>query len=314
MKNEKGRHQQFIETNGVRLRTVVEGQGPLVILLHGFPRCWYLWRDQIDPLKAAGYCVAVPDQRGYGESSLPERTDAYSMLELAADVVGIADAIGEEKFHLVGHDFGCVVTWYTALLYPHRLHSAFGMSVPYSPIGPSMVNPPGLEDIFWYIRYFQNPGVAEAELEADIDRSFAFFNGDRAHMPAGLKPRDATLWPAADVESPPLMAAIPPSAQDYYIKLFKKTGFRPSLNWYRNMANIPTQAPWLDGAKILPPSKFLAGENDPVLGFVPGAFDNMEDSFADLHGKVLIPDTDHWVVEQQPALVAREIISFVSAV
>lgn len=314
MKNSKGRDQQFIETNGVRLRTIVEGQGPLVILLHGFPRCWYLWRDQIDPLKAAGYRVAVPDQRGIGESSAPERIEAYSMLELAADVVGIADELGENEFHLVGHDFGCVVTWYTALLYPHRVRSAFGLSVPFFPIGPDFVNPSILEEYFWYVRYFQNPGVAEAELEADIERSFAFFNGDRAHMPAGLKSRDASLWPPQDVAAPPLMSTIPQSAQDYYIEMFQKTGFRPALNWYRNMANIPTQAPWLDGAKILPPSFFLAGENDPVLGFVDGAFENMEDSFADLRGKKLISDTDHWVIEQQPALTAREIIQFLKSV
>lgn len=312
MEKVKGRCQRIINTNGVELRTIVEGEGPLVILLHGFPRCWYLWRDQIEPLKLAGYRVAVPDQRGCGESSVPERVDAYSILELAADVVGIADALGEEEFHLVGHDFGCVVTWYTALIYPHRVKSAFGLSVPFTPLGPAMVNPPGLDEVFWYIRYFQQPGIAEAELEADIVRSFAFFNGDRSHMPTEVKSRDATLWPSLDVPSPPLMPAIPQSAQDYYIEMFRKSGFRGPLNWYRNMATIPTEAPWLDGAKILPPSYFLAGENDPVLKFVPGSFENLETSFADLRGKSLVPNAEHWVVEQQPALVARELIDFLA--
>lgn len=144
-----GRDEQYLQTNGITLRTIVEGDGPLAILLHGYPRCWYLWRHQIDPLKAAGFRVAVPDQRGYGASDRPTGIEDYNILELAADVVGLADALGEDKFYLVGHDWGCIVAWYTALLYPHRLHCVMGLSVPLLPIGPKTVNPPGLDDRFW---------------------------------------------------------------------------------------------------------------------------------------------------------------------
>ena len=129
-----GRHQEMIETNGVTLRTIIEGDGPLAVLLHGFPRCWYLWRHQIDPLVKAGFRVAVPDQRGYGASSCPSRIEDYNLLELTTDVVGLIDALGEEKAYLVGHDWGCIVAWYTALQYPHRLHSVMGLSVPMLPI------------------------------------------------------------------------------------------------------------------------------------------------------------------------------------
>ena len=92
----QNRHFEMIETNGVRLRTVVEGDGPLVILLHGWPQCWYLWRHQITPLVEAGYKVAVPDQRGYGASSKPEAIEAYNILELTADIDGLASALGYE--------------------------------------------------------------------------------------------------------------------------------------------------------------------------------------------------------------------------
>ena len=95
---------QTIETNGVSLRTVVKGDGPLVILLHGWPQCWYLWRHQIDPIAAAGYCVAVPDQRGYGGSSKPPEISDYNIRDLAADVAGMAPALGYDDFTVVGHD------------------------------------------------------------------------------------------------------------------------------------------------------------------------------------------------------------------
>src|SRR5687768_7185970 len=154
---------RMIETNGIRLRTVVAGSGPLVILLHGFPQCWYLWRHQIDPIVQAGFQVAVPDQRGYGGSDRPEPIEAYNIIELTRDVVGLADALGHESFIVVGHDWGAPVAWHTALLYPKRVRAVAGMSVPYTrwPAG-TMTRQEHFGDQFWYIVYFQAPGVAEA--------------------------------------------------------------------------------------------------------------------------------------------------------
>ena len=162
----------MIETNGIRLRTVVEGKGPLVVLLHGFPQCWYLWRHQIDPLVEAGFQLAVPDQRGYGGSDKPEQIEDYNLIELTSDVVGLADALGHERFFVVGHDWGAPVAWHTALLHPERIRAVDGMSVPYRRAANSSA--PRQEDYgdnFWYIVYFQKPGVAEAELETDIRKS-----------------------------------------------------------------------------------------------------------------------------------------------
>ena len=127
----KERNFESIKTNGVTLRTVVEGKGPLVVLLHGFPQCWYLWRHQIDPLIDAGFQVAVPDQRGYGGSDRPEPIEAYNIIELTNDVAGLASALGHEQFIAVGHDWGAPVAWHTALLHPKRVRAVVGMSVPY---------------------------------------------------------------------------------------------------------------------------------------------------------------------------------------
>jgi pimeloyl-ACP methyl ester carboxylesterase len=151
---------------------VVEGQGPLLLLLHGFPQCWYLWRHQIDELVAAGYQVAVPDQRGYGGSDKPADAEAYDARELVADAVGIADALGRETFTLVTHDFGAVLGWDIALLHPERVTAVFALSVPPVRAQVSAAElAENLGDNFFYVVYFQQPGVAEAELDADVRKS-----------------------------------------------------------------------------------------------------------------------------------------------
>lgn len=307
-----GRHEEHIETNGITLRTIVEGDGPLAILLHGFPRCWYLWRHQIDPLKEAGFRVAVPDQRGYGASSRPERIEDYNILELAADVIGLADALGEEKFYLVGHDWGCIVAWYTAWLYPHRLHCVMGLSVPLSPIGTYIVNPPGLDDNFWYIRYFQNPGVAEQEFEADIDRTMRFFNGASKVM-GTPKPRDAAMF-GDDPTPTELQPAITEEDNAYYVASYTESGFRGPINWYRNMSRIHTLTPWLENAKVLVPAYFLGGAKDPVISFVPDGYNRQDALFSDLRGKQLIDGAGHLVQEEEPEVVSEAIVAFLSGI
>ena len=272
----------------------------------------YLWRHQIDPLVAAGFRVAVPDQRGYGASTCPTRIEDYNILELAADVIGLADALEEEKIYLVGHDWGCIVAWYTAYLYPHRLHCVMRLSVPLLPMGPGAVNPPGADDRFWYIRYFQNPGVAETEFEADIDRTMRFFNGIGEGM-GGAKHRDASMFGNRPTPSQ-LSPAISEEDQAYYVASFTESGFRGPLSWYRNISRVPTLTPWLDGAKVQVPAYFLAGKNDPVLQFTPGAYDMQDALFADLRGKQLIDDAGHWVQEEKPEEVSEAITTFLKAI
>jgi pimeloyl-ACP methyl ester carboxylesterase len=161
----------MIDTNGITLRVVVEGDGPLLLFLHGFPQCWYLWRCQIDELVAAGYQVAVPDQRGYGGSDKPADVAAYAVEELIADAVGIADALGHETFTLVTHDFGAVLGWDIAILYPNRVNAVFALSVPPMRTSARAMKQEDIGDNFFYVAYFQQPGVAEAELDADVRKS-----------------------------------------------------------------------------------------------------------------------------------------------
>src|SRR5262249_27253237 len=122
---------QRIATNGITVRAVVEGSGPLIVLVHGFPESWYSYRHQLEPLKRAGFKVAAIDVRGYGGSDKPEAIEAYSMRELTADVAGVIDALGGGAAILIGHDWGAPIVWTTSILYRPKVRAVIGMSVPY---------------------------------------------------------------------------------------------------------------------------------------------------------------------------------------
>src|SRR5215212_3447346 len=164
------RTERTITTNGVDLHVVEAGEGPAVVLAHGFPELAYSWRHQIPALAAAGYHVIAPDQRGYGKSSRPDKIEDYDILHLTGDLLGLLDELGEEKAVFVGHDWGSMVVWQLSLLAPERVAGVVGMSVPFVPRGPM---PPTqlmrqvLGDSFFYILYFQEPGVADADLGRD---------------------------------------------------------------------------------------------------------------------------------------------------
>ena len=317
----KQRSFQMIKTNGITLRTVVEGSGPLVILLHGFPQCWYLWRHQIDPLVAAGFQVAVPDQRGYGGSDKPDSVDAYDVVELSRDIAGLATALGQERFIVVGHNWGAPVAWHTALFYPMRVRAVVGMSVPYvrPPVG-SMTRQENFGDNFWYIVYFQKPGVAEAELEADVRRSIRTIHyslsGDapehvwlQPNTPASAKLLDGLVDP------PTLPSWLTAEDLDYYVEQFEKSGFRGPLNWYRNMDRNIEITPQLEGAKIELPAFFIAGKKDVVLAFADGGLlAAMEPYVPGLRGKVLIEGAGHWIQVERPREVNQALLGFLRSI
>lgn len=316
----KNRNFQMIETNGIHLRAVVEGEGPLVILLHGFPQCWYLWRRQIDPLIAAGFQVAAPDQRGYGGSDRPAEIEAYNIIELTNDVVGLASALGHEQFIVVGHDWGAPVAWHTALLHPQRVQAVAGLSVPYTRgrVG-TLTRQENFGDNFWYMVYFQQPGVAEAELEADIRKSlrtiYFTVSGDApeglwvARKPATAKFLDGLITPEQ------LPAWLTEEDLDYYVAQYEQSGFRGPLNWYRNIDRNLELTPQLENAKIEQPSLFIAGKKDIVLSFGGGSWVNQMDKYmADLRGKVFIEGAGHWVQMERPAEVNQALLGFLKTV
>ncbi len=320
----KERTFQLIETNGIRLRTVVEGKGPLVILLHGFPQCWYLWRHQIDPLVNAGFQVAVPDQRGYGGSDRPTAIEAYDITHLTNDVLGIAEALGHEKFYLVGHDWGAIVAWYVALLHSERVKALFNMSVPWPCPPPAswkvggMTRQENFGDAFWYIVYFQTPAVAEAELEANIRKSLRMtyfsLSGD-APETAFFTPKPATASLLEGLLDPASLPAWLTEADlDYYEAQYELSGFRGPINWYRNIDRNIVLYPQLKDTKVKVPTFFLAGAKDLVLKFEAGWVEQLHTRIADLRGITLVEGAGHWVQLERPAAVNDGLVSFLKSV
>ena len=313
---------QYIQTNGVTLRTVVKGEGPLVILLHGFPEFWHLWRHQIDPIVAAGYTVAVPDQRGYAGSDAPEAIEEYDIVHLTGDVVGLADALGYDKFIVIGQDWGCIVAWNTALLYPERVSAVMGLSVPYwgradSP--DTLINPPGLDGQYWYIRDFQKPGVEkglEANTDATLRRVYTALSADTPYglwMSQAIFQEDDSL---ADIFEAPstLPGWISQEDLDYHVAQFEKNGFRGGVNWYRNIERNWEITPQLADAKFTQPAHFIAGAKDDVLLYVPDWEETMPTHFEDLRRIKLIDDAGHWVMLEKPEETTDEVLLFLDSV
>src|SRR5204862_1534889 len=180
-----------VETNGIRMHIAEQGEGPLVVLCHGFPESWYSWRHQLAALAEAGFHAVAPDMRGYGQTDRPAEIEAYTLLHLVGDMVGLLDALGEPTAVIAGHDWGGPVAWHAALLRPDRFRAVIGLSVPYWPRRP--VRPttamPQTDDAQFYQLYFQTPGVAEPELERDvrltIRRVLYSASGDRARAASG---------------------------------------------------------------------------------------------------------------------------------
>ncbi|HEY2733759.1 MAG TPA: alpha/beta hydrolase, partial [Polyangiales bacterium] len=258
-----------IETNGIRLHIAEQGKGPLVLLLHGFPESWYSWRHQLPALADAGYHAVAPDLRGYGDSDKPHEIEAYDTVELAADIAGLISALGERSAVVVGHDWGAPVAWHSALLHPDRVRAVVGMSVPHAARSkhPPLARLRELfKDVFFYMIYFQDEGVAERELEADVRASLRKFylsaEGEvRTGRAFATHPKSAKLLDTLfdDGRSPSCMTE---QDLDYFTSQFEKSGFRGPLNFYRNFdRNWERTAP-LQDAKITQPALFIAGKLD----------------------------------------------------
>jgi pimeloyl-ACP methyl ester carboxylesterase len=311
----------MVETNGIRLRVTLAGRGPLVVLVHGWPESWYSWRHQITALAAAGYRVAAPDVRGYGGSDKPEPVEAYSIKELASDIAGLIEGLGEKQAILIGHDWGAPIVWNTSLFFPEKVRAVAGLSVPYTGRGPA----PRLElfrniykDRFFYQIYFQEVGVAEKELEADVRTSlrkiYYWISGDG--MKAGVKakkPVDAKLLDGL-IDPDPLPAWLTPEEIDYYVGEFERGGFRGPLNRYRTSALDFDQQAAIADRRIEQPAAFIAGSLDPVLAFVPGVdlVAVMREKVADLRLVRIIDGAGHWIQQERPAEVNTALLEFLN--
>lgn len=313
---------RMIETNGINMRIAEMGEGPLVVLVHGWPESWYSWRHQIRALAKAGYHVVAPDMRGYGGTDHPEDVNAYNIEELSADVVGIVDAMGEEQAYLVGHDWGAIVCWNTIRRYQDRFKALANMSVPLSPRGPVPTTQgmkAGLGDNFFYILYFQEQGVAEAEFDADprgiLSRLYASPDTPRAAPEITDPKMSAGGWIprlGAPLEQPGWLSE---ADLDYFVKEFEG-GFTGGINYYRNMDNNWALNEKIGDLDINIPVTFLAGEKDTVIrGATADALTaSMGRWCQDLRGVTLLPGIGHWLQQEDPDAVNAALLSFLKSV
>lgn len=307
-----------IATNGINMHIAEAGEGPIVLLIHGFPESWYSWRHQLPALADAGYHAVAPDVRGYGRTDAPEPIEAYSMKQMTADYAGLLDALGEQTAVIAGHDWGAPMAWNSALLYPDRYRAVVGLSVPYtgrSPLPPTQLFKQIFTNNFFYILYFQTPGVAEAELEADVAKSLRLFlytaSGD-VDAAAGnfyLKPKDAKFLDGMP-EPKALPTWLTQADLDYFTSEFKRTGFRGGLNRYRNMDRDWEELPQLQDARIKQPSAFICGDKDGVVAMNPTGIDTMKGLCDDMRAVTMLPGAGHWTQQERPAETNAALIEF----
>lgn len=309
-----------VSTNGVDLHVVEAGEGPVVLLAHGFPELAYSWRHQLPTLADAGYRAVAPDQRGYGRTSCPEAIEDYDIHHLVGDLVGVLDDMEAEDAVVVGHDWGSMVVSHLALLHPERVRGLVNMSVPHLARGgmaPIAAMRNAIGDNFFYILYFQQAGVADAELGADPARTMrrmlagAVLRADAPPDPA-LFANDGRGFVERMAEPEGLPDWLSAAELDLYVEEFRHTGFTGGLNWYRNLDRNWETTPELDGAIVAIPSLFVGGALDPVLMMSPPAV--AHPSLADHRGDVVVPGAGHWVQQEAPHEVNAALVGFLDAV
>ncbi|WP_165186163.1 alpha/beta fold hydrolase [Caulobacter soli] len=308
----------FAQINGIRMAYYEAGPrvGTPIVLCHGFPEFSYSWRWQVAALAAAGRWVIAPDQRGYGLTERPDAVEAYDMEHLTGDLVGLLDHLGVEKAVFCGHDWGGLVVWQMPLMHPARVAGVVGLNTPFLPRMP--VDPITAfrhaygEDM--YIVHFQKPGVADAQLAADVEKTMRYFMrkpaGQQAAFTSGKDQRPslalqdglARYEPAADDSQ--LLTA---DELKVFVETFQRTGFTGGINWYRNFVrnwergeHLPVR---VDGVPCL----MIMAEHDVVLP--PSLADRMNDQISDLE-KVLVKDSGHWTQQEKPEQVNAILIDW----
>jgi pimeloyl-ACP methyl ester carboxylesterase len=314
-----------VETNGIRMYLAEQGEGPLVVLCHGFPESWYSWRHQLRALAEAGFHGVAPDMRGYGRTDRPQAVDQYTVLHLVGDMVGLLDTLGEPSAVIAGHDWGAVVAWHAALLRPDRFRGVIALSVPFRPRGsarPTTVMPQTEEAVFYQL-YLQTPDVPEAELERDIRRYIGGIlysnSGDNPRRvprdQIGMVPRRGGLTArmASHLVNP---VTLPPwlteADIDFFAAEFARTGFRGGLNYYRNIdRNWELLAPFA-GAKVAIPALYVAGDRDLVMAFrgMDQLIPNLAQFVPQLRQTIILPDCGHWTQQERATEVNAAMIEF----
>jgi pimeloyl-ACP methyl ester carboxylesterase len=315
---------RMIGTNGIRLHVAEQGDGPLIILCHGFPECWYSWRHQLPALASAGFRVVAADLRGYGRSDRPEEVEKYTILDNIGDIVGLVDALGAKQAVIAGHDIGATLAWQTALLRPDIFRAVIALSPPFrsrafGDSGPPTTLMPRTRDAVFYQLFLQTP-KAEAGLRRDLRLTFRYqfatFSGDRppsagiAGLPPGMMP-----WKGGFLTEPPSLPAwITEPDIDVYVKAYARSGFHGPLAWWRNIdRSWALMAPFADAA-VTVPALYIAGKRDFVAAVFSEDIAKQSALVPKLRPPIMLPGCGHWTQQERAPEVSTAMIDFLRSV
>ena len=313
-----------IDTGEVSLRCAIAGEGPLVLMVHGFPESWYSWRHQIEPIARAGFTACAIDVRGYGGSDKPYPVEAYAMERIVGDLVGLRQALSPDRpAILIGHDWGAPIVWNSALTHPADFRAVAGLSVPFAGVPQRPFTEVFHEHFtsqgrFFYQEYFQKPGVAEAEAEKDprdfIQRMMYSICGDVPPGDYWDKPYGATFLEGLPDPAP--VSWLNEDDLDFYEAEFQQSGFRGPLNRYRNHE---ADYEWLQGwagKRIEQPALFIGGTRDPAT-FLFGAVEDpiaLVKMFAPKAEGHILEGVGHWTQQERPDVVNRILIDWLNRI
>jgi pimeloyl-ACP methyl ester carboxylesterase len=308
--------------NGVELELIESGDpsAPPVILSHGFPESAYSWRHQMAPLAEAGYHALAPNQRGYGRSSRPERVEDYGILALTGDLLGLLDETGYEQGVFVGHDWGALIVWELARLFPERVRALYVASVPLPrwPARPTEAMRAAFGDRFFYMLYFQPVGPADDELGRDprltLAKTLYWASGDGFHVPSSLPPAEGTgfLDQMGDVPDD-LPSWLSWDDVEHYAEQFRHSGFFGPLSYYRNLDANYDVVRAVPFERIAMPVGFVAGDRDVVIARNPGHVEAMQKALPDVRSVVLLPGIGHWTQQEAPEAFNAALLDFLAS-
>lgn len=317
---------KFIDLPDVRLRVALQGSGPLVVMVHGFPESWFSWRHQMAPIAGAGFTACAIDVRGYGGSDRPRQVADYAMERMVADVTGVIELLSPgEPAVVLGHDWGAPIVWNTALIRPDRVRAVAALSVAH--MGPPQRAFTEIFDEiftkrgkFFYQAWFQKPQLPEDEAEKnprDFLRKFYYaLSGD---APDGTWPSNKTSDQSLldGLADPGVFPAwLTPTDLDYYVGEFERSGFFGPISRYRNHERDFEYLRGFSDRKIEQPAFFVSGTRDLAYNMFRGATDPitiMRNFVPDLRVADVLEGCGHWTQQERPAEVNARLIPWLKA-